>query len=82
MKRLKHLLGQKEFLVCVFCFCLLLFNWPLVSFADGGELKRMFIYLFGAWAIIIFLMALVSLDLSTEPRSKASESHKKQEPQC
>jgi hypothetical protein len=75
MKRLKALFLQKEFFVSVFLICLLLFNWPLVSFSDGAELKRMFVYLFLAWTAVVVLMALVGACLNTQALSAEEKTH-------
>ena len=76
MKRLKALFVQKEFFVSVFLICLLVFNWPLVSFSNGDELKRMFAYLFLAWTVVVFLMALVGASLNAQALSEEEKTHK------
>ena len=50
-------------LIAVFLLGLVLFNFPLVAVAEGGErllgLPGLFLYLFAAWAGVIGLLALI-----------------------
>jgi hypothetical protein len=60
MKRIRALLGQKDFHVLLFHICLVLFGWPVVSFHTLDRLQAMFIYLFLVWGSVILLLFLVS----------------------
>jgi hypothetical protein len=50
-------------LVALFLLGCLLFSYPLLALFDGGGelfgIPRLFAYLFGAWAALIVLVALV-----------------------
>ena len=50
-------------LVALFLLGCLLFSYPLLALFDGGGdvfgVPRLFAYLFGAWALLIVLVALV-----------------------
>ena len=69
MERLKALLRQTEFHLLLFVLCMVLFGWPVVTFPDMRRLELMFIYLFVAWAIVIFLLFLVSRSLGSGDES-------------
>jgi hypothetical protein len=55
-----------EFHVLLFGFCFALFGWPLILIAEKEHNDALFVYLFAAWGIIIFLLFLIagSLDVS------------------
>lgn len=50
-------------LIAVFLFGLVLLNFPLLAVAEGGEvlfgLPPLFAYLYGVWAGLIVLLALI-----------------------
>jgi hypothetical protein len=60
MNTIKGLLGRKEFQLLLFHVCLVLFGWPVVTFNDVERLQTIFVYLFAAWAAVIFLLFMVS----------------------
>ncbi len=73
MERLKALLRQTEFHLLLFVLCMVLFGWPVVTFPDIRRLEVMFVYLFVAWTIVIFLLFLVSRSLGTADDSTKNE---------
>ena len=74
MERLKALLRQTEFHLLLSFVCLIVFGWPVVTFADMRRLEVMFVYLFVVWAIVIFVLFLVSRSLETDDESEKSDS--------
>jgi hypothetical protein len=72
MNSLKNLLGRSEFHIVLFHVCLILFGWPVVAFQDLGRLKAMFVYLFIAWVVVIFMLYLISRSVEV---SSAPEEH-------
>lgn len=60
MKRIRDLLKQPEVHILLFFFCLILFSWPFLSIFSVERPGLIFIYLFSTWAIVIFLLFLVS----------------------
>lgn len=73
MERLKALLRQTEFHLLLFVLCMVLFGWPVVTFSDMHRLEVMFAYLFAAWALVIFVLFLVSRSLESADESKKSD---------
>ncbi len=76
MERLRELFRQTAFHVLLFCSALTLLSWPFVSFSDVGRLKAMFIFLFITWALIIFLLFLVSRSLAVSSTDEGTEVDK------
>lgn len=72
MERLKTTLRLPEFQLLLFGFCLALFGWPLLMIAEKKHNDEIFIYLFAAWGIIIFLLFLIagSLDVSAADKTE------------
>jgi hypothetical protein len=70
MRRIRLLMGQRDFHVLLFHVCLVLFGWPVVSFQTLERLQAMFIYLFLVWGAVIFLLFLVSRSVDTEDPSR------------
>jgi len=63
--RLKTTLRLPEFHVLLFGFCFVLFGWPLILIAEKAHNVTLFVYLFAAWGIIIFLLFLIAGSLDT-----------------
>ncbi len=77
MERLANLFKQTDFHIFLFFLSIILFGWPVVHFSDLNRFETMFYYLFGAWAIVIFLLFLVSRSLSDQSGSEEAENGKK-----
>lgn len=74
MGRIKDLFRQKDFHVLLFHLCLVLFGWPIVSFDSLERVRAMFVYLFVVWALVIFLLFIVSRSVDVpEPPSDESK---------
>jgi len=75
LKRLKSTLRLPEFQLLLFGFCFALFGWPLLLIAEKQHNDAIFIYLFVAWGIIIFLLFLIagSLDGSDAEETENSK---------
>lgn len=74
MDKLRALLRQTEFQALLFFVCLVLFSWPVVSFGDVERLEVMFVYLFTAWTVVIFLLFLVSRSQEIPIQTEKSET--------
>lgn len=60
MNNLKCLFRKPGFHFFLFCLCLVLFSWPILTIADQKQNITIFIYLFIVWGIIIFLLFLIA----------------------
>jgi len=60
MNSLKRLFRRPEFPVLLFGVSLVLFIWPFLSELNTGRQRGIFAYLYGAWALVIFVLYLVS----------------------
>ncbi len=46
--------------IFIFCISLLIFNWPLMHIAGEAGPLHLLLYLFSAWLLLIFLIALTA----------------------
>ncbi|MBF0537934.1 MAG: hypothetical protein HQL03_06740 [Nitrospirae bacterium] len=61
MNKLKEILRQEGFLVVFTIIVLLLFNWHFIGLSEKVDGFDSFRYLFGAWALVIFFLFLISM---------------------
>ena len=73
---------RQQRLKALFVFGLILFTFPLLSVFNVsrmmGGIPMLYVYLFGAWIVVVLLLRLAMLGLSTRrngthPRGKVSE---------
>ncbi len=72
MERFRATLRLPEFQVLLFCFCCVLFGWPLLLIVDQKHNETIFIYLFMVWGLIVLGLFLIarSLDLTDSDEIK------------
>ena len=70
MRRLSAILGKSEFLLLLFCLCLGLFSWPLLSIAANRGGMPFLTYLFIAWAGIILCLFLAGRAIARRERER------------
>lgn len=76
MERFRATLRLPELHVLLFCFCCALFGWPLLLIAEQAYNEAIFVYLFTAWGIIIFLLFLIAGSLAEPDSDKAGHKQK------
>lgn len=57
----RDLLGQKEFWIFIFAAGWVLFNWPLITLAEGlfwGDMPAILLYIAAIWLFFILLLYL------------------------
>ncbi|HEY9765155.1 MAG TPA: hypothetical protein V6C82_02275 [Chroococcales cyanobacterium] len=57
---MKKLLEQTPFQVLLFGICLVLFDWPFLTIIPIERQEILYVYLFTAWAIVIFILFQMS----------------------
>lgn len=60
-ERFIRLFNATALRVFLFILFLLLFSWPYLSFIDTISIDGMFRYLFGVWAFLIGVLALIGI---------------------
>ena len=70
MKRLYAVLRKTEFLLLLFCACLALFSWPLMTIAANRGGGRLTAYLFIAWGAIIACLFLAGRAIALRERER------------
>ncbi|MBF0564663.1 MAG: hypothetical protein HQK89_05415 [Nitrospirae bacterium] len=60
MNKIRDMLTQDAFLVIFILLSLLLFNWHSIGFSERVDEFASYKYLFGTWAVIIFILFLIS----------------------
>jgi len=74
MQRLKKSLSKPGVQVFLFVFTLLLFNWPLLSIAHDRGPAALFLYLFCAWLLVIFIVFLITREKPSGTASRGSDN--------
>jgi hypothetical protein len=76
MERLSNLFKQTDFQIFLFFLSMILFGWPVVHFSDIDRFETMFYYLFGAWAVVIFLLFLISRSVPDQTTEETEDGRK------
>lgn len=58
-RRQNRITIKRELLVVAFLYFIIFFNWPFLEVFDKGDLGGVFLYLFVAWIILIFLLFII-----------------------
>lgn len=73
MVKLTELVEQKEFAPALFCFCFVLFVFPLFILTPERPVTIFFCF-YTPWVLVIFLLYVVSRRFKTEAASAEEDS--------
>ncbi len=73
MKTIAQLLKKKEFHLLLFFICMIVFNWPFLNIVAETRCYLFFVYIFSAWAVIIFLSFLIAHSCFNNPENDSDE---------
>lgn len=62
-----NFLRSKPVQVCLLLICGFLYIWPFLAPPVVARPKEMFVYLFSAWALIIFIAFFISMACRNDP---------------
>jgi len=58
----RHSTNLHGFLVWLFCLCMVLFNWPILTISGYSGLVPLFLYLITCWSILTLVAFLFDRD--------------------
>ena len=76
MKRFRGLLKQTEFHILLFVFGFLPLSWPIMGILENKHPLAVPVYLFAVWAVLIFLLCLMSRSIGGDAAGSEEKEEK------